>query len=146
MSKKLEHLEKLYGFKRGDGYSIYDHTVEEREEMFNLVKNAGYKVKGDFEPNSNYVFRTKQMIFAPTNVGRVYFKRKYNAIPFSEFTSKFYLTPKENDTKNLDNEDKKLIFRSIKDNSNTYNSVDTNLDIQYASWFTNRLTKIYEKK
>lgn len=141
MSKKLEILEKLYGFKRGDGYSKYSHTLEEREQMFNMVKNAGYKVKGDFEPNSNYIFRTKQMIFAPTNVGRAYFKRKYNAIPFSEFISKFSPTAEENDTENPGNEDKKLVFRSIKDNSNTYNSVDTNLDKQYENWFADSLIK-----
>lgn len=137
MSKKLENLEKLYGFKRGDGYSKYGTTMEEREEMFNLVKNAGYKVKGEFEPNSNYVFRSKQMIFAPTNVGYHYFKRKYNVISPYFFKLKFTPVVDEEETSDLEN--KKVIFKSIQDNSGSNTS--TNLDKQYENWFADSLIK-----
>jgi hypothetical protein len=143
--KKIELLYNKYGFQRRDALFSLRTTVEEREEIYNAIVDAGYKVDGPFEPMSNYAFRTAKLIFAKTNVGVSYFKQKYNILSYNEFMVK--LKPEDYvPVRSLEDAEKsKVFFGECNDNSNSYKDSNTSLDLQIANYLSTTLTSMHEK-
>jgi hypothetical protein len=141
--KKIELLYNKYGFQRRDALFSLRTTVEEREEIYNAIVDAGYKVDGPFEPMSNYAFRTAKLIFAKTNVGISYFKQQYNILSYNEFMMK--LKPEDYEPVPFveDTEKSKAFFADYNDNS--YEESNTSLDLQIANYLSKKLTNIHEE-